>query len=63
MSIAPRPFLIGVAGGTCSGKSTVSERLAELVGPDHLALTIDASQLVAVPIDVVGRETGPPVAP
>lgn len=38
MSTPPRPFLIGVAGGTCSGKSTVAERLAELVGPDHLAL-------------------------
>jgi uridine kinase len=35
---APRPFLIGVAGGTCSGKTTVSERLAELTGSEHLAL-------------------------
>jgi uridine kinase len=34
----PRPFLIGVAGGTCSGKTTVSERLAELAGGQHLAL-------------------------
>lgn len=34
----PRPFLIGVAGGTCSGKTTVSERLAELAGTEHLAL-------------------------
>ena len=25
-----RPFLIGVAGGTCSGKTTVSERLAAM---------------------------------
>ncbi len=33
-----QPFLIGVAGGTCSGKTTVSERLAELAGGDHLAL-------------------------
>ena len=33
-----RPFLIGVAGGTCSGKTTVTERLAHLVGPDHLSL-------------------------
>ncbi len=33
-----RPFFIGVAGGTCSGKSTVSERLAELAGDEHLAL-------------------------
>ena len=33
-----RPFLIGVAGGTCSGKTTVSERLAELAGDQRLAL-------------------------
>ncbi|MEQ1874727.1 MAG: uridine kinase [Ilumatobacteraceae bacterium] len=33
-----RPFMIGVAGGTCSGKTTVSERLAELAGDDTLAL-------------------------
>jgi uridine kinase len=38
MSIQPRPFLIGVAGGTCSGKTTVSEKLAELAGGEHLAL-------------------------
>jgi uridine kinase len=33
-----RPFIVGVAGGTGSGKTTVAERLAELVGDDHLAL-------------------------
>ena len=33
-----RPLLIGVAGGTCSGRTTVSERLAELAGDEHLAL-------------------------
>jgi len=33
-----RPFSIGVAGGTCSGKTPVTERLVELVGSDHLAL-------------------------
>ena len=33
-----RPFLIGVAGGSSSGKTTVSERLAELAGERHLAL-------------------------
>jgi len=36
--VAGRPFMIGVAGGTSSGKTTVSERLAELAGEDHLAL-------------------------
>jgi uridine kinase len=33
-----RPFLIGVAGGTSSGKTTIAERLAELTGGDHLSL-------------------------
>ncbi len=33
-----RPFLIGVAGGTSSGKTTIAERLAELTGDDRLAL-------------------------
>ncbi len=33
-----RPFVIGVAGGTCSGKTTVAERLAATVGPGQLAL-------------------------
>lgn len=36
--LPPRPFFIGVAGGTCSGKSTVSERIAAVVGEEHLAL-------------------------
>jgi len=35
---ASTPFFIGVAGGTCSGKTTVSERLAALTGEQHLAL-------------------------
>jgi uridine kinase len=33
-----RPFLIGVAGGSSSGKTTIAERLAELTGEDHLSL-------------------------
>ena len=36
--MAQRPFLIGVAGGSSSGKTTVAERLAELAGAQHLAL-------------------------
>lgn len=35
---SPRPFVVGIAGGTCSGKTTVAERLAERIGPDHLSL-------------------------
>ena len=30
--------MIGVAGGSSSGKTTISERLAELTGEDHLSL-------------------------
>lgn len=32
------PFVVCVAGGTASGKTTVAERLAELLGERHLAL-------------------------
>jgi uridine kinase len=38
MPSVSRPFLIGVAGGTCSGKTTVAERLAELGGAASLTL-------------------------
>jgi uridine kinase len=39
-SVAPvqRPFIIGIAGGSSSGKTTVTERLAALTGPEHLSL-------------------------
>lgn len=33
-----RPFLIGVAGGACSGKTTISEKLAELAGGENVAV-------------------------
>jgi uridine kinase len=33
-----RPFVLGVAGGTGSGKTTVADRLAEVVGPEGVAL-------------------------
>ena len=32
------PFVLGVAGGTGSGKTTVAEHLAEIMGAEHLAL-------------------------
>ena len=38
MPLTSRPFLIGVTGGTCAGKTVVCERLAELAGSDQLAL-------------------------
>lgn len=50
-SLPARPFLIGVAGGSSSGKTTVAERLAELAGTEHLALIkldsyyVDGSEL------------------
>jgi uridine kinase len=37
-ALPTRPFLIGVAGGSSSGKTTVAERLAELAGDVRLAL-------------------------
>lgn len=37
-STGKKPFVIGVAGGTCSGKTTVAERLAEVVGAEQLAV-------------------------
>jgi len=43
-----RPFLIGVAGGSSSGKTTVAERLAELAGAEHLALIKLDSYYVAL---------------
>ncbi len=33
-----RPFIIGIAGGSSSGKTTVAERLVALTGPEHLSL-------------------------
>jgi len=35
--MSPRPFLIGVAGGSSSGKTTISERLVELAGEEHVS--------------------------
>ena len=36
------PFLIGVAGGTSSGKTTVSEKLAELAAQDVALIKLDS---------------------
>ncbi len=32
-----RPIIIGVAGGSASGKTTVSKKILELIGPEHMA--------------------------
>ena len=45
----PRPFLLGVAGGTCSGKTTVAERLCEMIGGDRIALIKLDSYYVDMP--------------
>ena len=46
MPAARRPFLIGVAGGTCAGKTLVCERLAERAGEDLVALIrLDSYQI------------------
>ncbi len=37
LRIVSRPFLIGVAGGSSSGKTTISERLVEMTGEQHLS--------------------------
>ena len=44
-----RPFMIGVAGGTSSGKTTVSERLADVAGTDAVALVKLDSYYVDTP--------------
>jgi uridine kinase len=38
LGVQRRPFMIGIAGGSSSGKTTVTERLAALTGADHLSL-------------------------
>jgi uridine kinase len=38
MSPSNRPFLIGVAGGTCAGKTVLCERLAKQAGNGQVAL-------------------------
>ena len=36
--VSERPFVLGVAGGTCPGKTKLADRLSELMGDDELAL-------------------------
>ena len=44
-----RPYLIGVAGGSNSGKTTIAERLAAVVGNRHVSLIKLDSYYVATP--------------
>ncbi len=58
MATPARPFLIGVAGGTCSGKTTLSEKLAVLAGPQQLSLIkLDSYYLSAEGKPLRERET------
>jgi uridine kinase len=55
MGLTPRPVTIAVAGGSGSGKTTVSEAILERVGSEHIAyLAHDAyyKDLHDVPLDV-----------
>ncbi len=36
--VSTRPFIIGIAGGSSSGKTTVTERLVSMTGSEHLSL-------------------------
>jgi uridine kinase len=38
LQVSKRPFMIGIAGGSSSGKTTVTERLVSLTGTDHVSL-------------------------
>ena len=48
-STTPRPYLIGVAGGSNSGKTTIAERLAEVVGEAQISLIKLDAYYVAMP--------------
>jgi uridine kinase len=45
MSALSRPFLIGVAGGTCAGKTVLCERLAEQAGDGVALIRLDMYQI------------------
>ena len=38
LAALPDPFLVGMAGGTASGKSTIARALADRLGPERLLL-------------------------
>jgi uridine kinase len=48
-----RPYLIGVAGGSNSGKTTIAERLAALMGSDDLSLIRLDSYYISRPDDPI----------
>ncbi len=49
--------MIGVAGGSSSGKTTISERLVELTGVEHLSLVeLDSYYVAADDLDLEQRQ-------
>ncbi len=38
--MSKKPYVVGIAGGTCSGKSTITTRLEELLGQDYKVAVI-----------------------
>ena len=55
MANGDRPYLIGVAGGSNSGKTTIAERMSEVIGSEELTLIRLDSYYVAMhdqPIEV-----------
>jgi uridine kinase len=53
-----RPYLIGVAGGSNSGKTTIAERLADLIGIDDLSLIRLDSYYISRPEDPIEVRAG-----
>ena len=52
-----KPFLIGVAGGACSGKTTISERLTELAGAENVSLIkLDSYYVASTDPDLAERQ-------
>ncbi|MEO1057154.1 MAG: uridine kinase [Actinomycetota bacterium] len=52
-----RPFIIGVAGGSSSGKTTIAERLVDLTGPEHLSLIeLDSYYLDRIDLPIEERK-------
>jgi uridine kinase len=47
--VSDRPYLIGVAGGSNSGKTTIARRLEEVIGSDDLSLIRLDSYYITMP--------------
>ena len=56
---APKPFVIGIAGGTASGKTTLAQALARTLGERVALLPMDDyyKDLVHLPLEEHVRQT------